>query len=1122
MLPAVRVALPAGRTASAASSSTREPQRPITTLARFPPAGTFVAGSVFQDKNVDGIRQPNEPGIGGVTVTLLDAGPDGILGTADDGPSLTTTTDANGNYVFPNLTPGRTYQIVETQPGAFGDGPVGPSRVINVPNLPTTGTASLNFPEVLSSVAGTVYFDANLDGRLDANDVGLPNVEITLTGTDVNGVSVSRTTTTDAQGNYLFTDVPAGLYTITEPSQPAGFVDSIDTAGSAGGVAGNDVIRAVSVGGGANITGYNFSERGAPVSGIVFTDVNRDGSIDPIDSGIPSVTLTLVDAQGNVVATTTTNPDGSYSFPNVSPGNYTIVETQPNGFGDSTAPSQPVTVVGTPVTNVNFGDTLSTVSGSVYVDANGNGTRQPGELGLGGVIVTLTGTDANGNPVNLVTTTDANGDYSFTGVLASDPTGYTITQRTQPNGYVDGAEVYGPSGLVLPNSTTTDSIMSLAVPAGGNVPDNTFGELLTIPQGTGAVGGTVYIDRNRDGQLTIGEAPLPGVSVFLDLNNDGQQNGNEPVAVTDANGNYVFNNVTPGTYQVIETQPAGYGSTTPNIVGNVTVVANTLTPSINFGESASSIAGTVFNDGNSNGVQEAGERGLGNVTLTLLDGNGNTVNNPLSGTPYIVNSKADGSYLFTDLPSGRYQVVETQPAGFATTINSVGNAGGTVNGDTFSVTLGNGEIATAYNYGERALPTGVPISGSVFTDSNRDGQRTPGEPGLPGVTVQLLDPNGNVVATTVTGPDGSYSFPNVPPGNYTIREMQPNGFGDPTVGPFAPNLRPISVGTTPIDNQNFADTLGNLSGSVYLDANANGVRDLGEPGLAGVTLILTGTDTAGNPVRQTVTTGADGSYNFVNLPAGNYIITELQPSGFFDGADQLGTVNGAVNGIIGNDVVTGLVLPTGGQGVGYNFGELSPTAPVLGTTFVSGTVYNDGNNDGVRNPGEVGLAGVPIQLVDGNGNVVQTVTTGPDGSYLFINVPPGNYTVVQPNQPTGFGSTTPNALPINVPTSLTPVTNVSFGEAAGSITGSVFVDLDGNGMPSVGEGLGGVIVTLTGTDCQWGVSDADHDDRRRWQLQLRRLAAVERGGIHDHRDAARGLRRWAGNRRHPRRNQRNE
>jgi fimbrial isopeptide formation D2 family protein/uncharacterized repeat protein (TIGR01451 family) len=81
----------------------------------------------------------------------------------------------------------------------------------------------------------------------------------------------------------------------------------------------------------------------------------------------------------------------------------------------------------------------STLTGFVYNDLNNNGFKDPGEPPIPNTTVTLTGTDFLGNPVHVVTTTDANGQYTFTKLLPSNSAGYTITE-TQPAGFLNGKE----------------------------------------------------------------------------------------------------------------------------------------------------------------------------------------------------------------------------------------------------------------------------------------------------------------------------------------------------------------------------------------------------------------------------------------------------------------------------------------------------------------------------------------------------------------------------------------------------------------------------------------------------------------------------------------------------------
>jgi hypothetical protein len=138
-----------------------------------------------------------------------------------------------------------------------------------------------------------------------------------------------------------------------------------------------------------------------------------------------------------------------------------------------------------------------------------------------------------------------------------------------------------------------------------------------------------------------------------------------------------------------------------------------------------------------------------------------------------------------------------------------------------------------------------------------------------------------------------------------------------------------------------------VSGFVYLDANDNGNRagPPSEPGISGVSVTLTGTDDLGNAVSLTTTTDANGAYSFTGLrpssPTG-YIVTESQPANYVDGKDTAGSTPGSV---AGNDVISGIVVGAGGSSANNNFGELLPVS-------VSGFVYVDSDNDGVKDGGE--------------------------------------------------------------------------------------------------------------------------------------------------------------------------
>src|SRR5207248_2319101 len=132
--------------------------------------------------------------------------------------------------------------------------------------------------------------------------------------------------------------------------------------------------------------------------------------------------------------------------------------------------------------------------------------------------------------------------------------------------------------------------------------------------------------------------------------------------------------------------------------------------------------------------------------------------------------------------------------------------------------------------------------------------------------------------------------------------------------------------------------------------NDNGVKEAGETGIASAIITLRGTGDLG-PVSLTTTTAADGSYQFTNLRPGTYTVTETQPANYLDGKDAVGSLGGT----LANDQVSAIALSVGAHGVHYDFGELLPAS-------LAGYVYLDANDNGVKEAGETGIAGVTITL----------------------------------------------------------------------------------------------------------------------------------------------------------------
>ncbi|MCB0641657.1 MAG: HYR domain-containing protein, partial [Phaeodactylibacter sp.] len=196
-----------------------------------------------------------------------------------------------------------------------------------------------------------------------------------------------------------------------------------------------------------------------------------------------------------------------------------------------------------------------------------------------------------------------------------------------------------------------------------------------------------------------------------------------------------------------------------------------------------------------------------------------------------------------------------------------------------------------------------------------------------------------------------------------------------------------------------------LGDFVWLDANANGTQDPGEPGIAGVTVILDGTTGAGEPVQLTQLTGSMGEYLFTNLQPGTYKVTFQAPAGLMltavndpDATDATDSdADPAMGGMTGN-----YTLESGDS-------ELTVDAGYFGNASIGDFVWNDLNANGIQDPNEPGIANVLVELTgtDNQGNPISATTlTGPDGFYLFSGLAAGSYKLTF-SQPAGFDFASP-------------------------------------------------------------------------------------------------------------------
>ncbi len=357
--------------------------------------------------------------------------------------------------------------------------------------------------------------------------------------------------------------------------------------------------------------------------------------------------------------------------------------------------------------------------------------------------------------------------------------------------------------------------------------------------------------------------------------------------------------------------------------------------------------------------------------------------------------------------------------------------------------------AATYGRGVFELQVRGLISGHVFTDTNGAGVFAAGDPGIAGLTVEVLDVanNNSVIAVTTTDANGFYQFRSLTAGNYEVVALgTPTSAIQTTDDPNAfPSFTQASNET--VDFGFF--TPGSISGTKFDDLNDNGAKDAGEPGAGGFTIFIdennSGVFTIGDP---TTTTAANGSWSFANLgPAvimgapnpetfnGTYVIREVAKAGWVQTTTPLAAIS-----LTSGEAVTGELIGN------------EQTASIAGTVFV------DTNGDGVQETGETGESGVTVQESGPGGT--RTTTTAADGSYTFFSLAPGTYTVTE-TVPTGYTQTTANpaAITLGVTSNVTGITFGNFKDV--TLSGTKFNDLNGNGVLDKSEpGLSGFVFDL--------------------------------------------------------------
>jgi len=618
------------------------------------------------------------------------------------------------------------------------------------------------------------------------------------------------------------------------------------------------------------------------LSGKVYFDKNDSSSYTAGEEGFNGVTVNLVNEAGAVVATTTTDADGNYSFTGLNAGTYTVkvvkdgelanlTQTEdPDGTKDNASGAITLNTDNPVRENVNFGYVKKhAISGNIYLDENRDKTKNGDDVNLSGVMVTLV--DGSGNVV-ATTTTDASGNYNFPGL-----TDGTYTVKVDTTGKLAGLEqTEDPSGAK--NSQSTPITFTR------NDPDVTNVNFGYVPDYS--IAGNVYRDSNRSESKDATETVFQGVTVNLV-----DASGNVvATTTTDADGNYSFSKLPAGDYTVKVVKDGAIkdmdqtedpDGTKDNASGKISIGADNPTQTgVNFGYNPNNtIKGSVYRDDNRSSSRDGSEEGYQGQTVQLLDQDGNVV--------ATTTTAVDGSYSFEHLPDGTYSVKVVKD-GALTDTEQTEDPDGTKDNASEPITLDPTQsVKEGVNFGY--VPD-YSLSGTIYRDGNRSASHDSTENPYAGVTVNLLDSAGNVVATTTTDANGGYSFSKLPAGDYRVKvdttgtlkgldqTEDPDGVADSTSGTISlnnTNRTQSGVNFGYIENNS-------ISGTIFRDEARNGVKDPSDPRFPSVKVTLL--DENGNVV-ETTTTDSNGAYKFSHLPDGKYRV-KVDTTGVLNGLEQ--------------------------------------------------------------------------------------------------------------------------------------------------------------------------------------------------------------------------------------------
>ena len=694
-----------------------------------------------------------------------------------------TLTDSEGEYLFVDLLPG-DYMIcsdfnnsdyiptIANSGNGELDSNIADASINTCSECftlePNVDRSDIDFGYIRkqSSITINIWEDVNYNATNDSENP-MPSIVVTLY--DCNG-QLLRTSNSDINGVVVFDQLYLEEFYIEVTLENDLIIHPNGIFSDANGLNTTDCFLLEEAGTSIGVPVVRFSS----VGNFVWHDENRNGVIDNGEPGIPNLFISLTDCNGVLVSQTRTDDNGNYTFEDIAPGDYMICTDDPGNFyeptiffgsddsvnsdfdlGNGTLCSACFSVTAfSDNSDIDFGfiREVTEINIEVWFDDDGDGRFDAGENASVGTTVTLF--DCNGIEVASAIS-DANGIVSFVDIGLGD---YYIQAEE-----IAGLDFSNNTSITGDNGTATSDCFTV---------DSSGAELEIGYVGPSTIGDFVWLDINDNGRQDTDEPGVEGITLNL-INSAGVT---QQTVTSDANGNYLFEDLAPDAYRIIlvglssdytltrsgqasDDLDSDFEQTNTLIATPIlNLLSNQIDLDIDLGllPAPIQINGVVWNDGNGNMLNDS-ESGLGDVIIELYSCSGDLIQETTSGN--------NGEFVFEDVMVGDYyiQANEVNDFQFFTGGDSqITNTNGDNSTDCFNV---DGTTSISIMIGATPMSN---MRTQVFIDDNGNGLLEASDTGLSNVSVVLRDLNDVAMDMQTTNNQGEVSFENIYPGMYKL------------------------------------------------------------------------------------------------------------------------------------------------------------------------------------------------------------------------------------------------------------------------------------------------------------------------------------------------------------------